>query len=233
VPTVLLMYGAGLPVGLLIAQQSTNARIDWLAPPIIGAYVAILIAVIAVVCLIAPDRESVPPSGESAFDPLGPMTPRIARREGAEPSLRIFAVSHSTRPDGTNKRMQAGPYLPDEPSGSLPLELDLSELIGKLAPEGSDWIWSAKDVALVNETNEYIRCRVHLIAGIDAENSQARDLARDPNDLVVIDPNGTAHLDMDFPLDWTGTTSQAGDPLELVFLEIGRSNREMRVPFRH
>jgi len=42
-PGFLLMYGVGLPVGLLVAAATTSTHVDWVGGPEIGAYVAIAI----------------------------------------------------------------------------------------------------------------------------------------------------------------------------------------------
>jgi len=76
IPALLLMHGAGLPIGLLVAEATTGARPDWSAAPEIGAYVAIFMAAAIVFGLIW-EREAETVSGKQ----------KRYRNRGATPPL--------------------------------------------------------------------------------------------------------------------------------------------------
>ena len=169
--------------------------------------------------------------------------------QASTPSFRTAGVmtGHATvghglvLPDGRTKTMYQGPMLPGPAKGSLPVVVDMEGLEGERsvdeqAPHDEVWVFRAMDVVLVNESDKPIICSVLLVVDLPAETLPFRELRRNPNQPVSLDPGRPTHVDLEFPLPLLflseDTRLKPGEqPRELVFIEIGSEGRELRISF--
>jgi hypothetical protein len=134
--------------------------------------------------------------------------------------------------------MQHGPFSPGPAEGNLPVAVDIEGLGGGRSTRWRRaqevWNWQAPDVVIVNLSDETIVCRVWLVAYVRALVGTA-DLKRVPNEVVSLDPRGTVRVTLDFQMELWDFDEDAkldpGRPKELLFLEIGASQRQLRLPF--
>jgi len=129
--------------------------------------------------------------------------------------------------------------MPLTPHGDLPLEIDFAGISAQREiKEPSDVIhWLASDVAIVNRSDEHLHCRVRLVVLADSGRNHdlgQRELSREPNDLLALEPHGHDRISFEFLMDQAfflpHTCLSLGHPDRLVFREVGTS-RSFTVPF--
>jgi hypothetical protein len=95
------------------------------------------------------------------------------------------------------------------------------------------WFETADDVAIVNQSDDYISCRVWLTVDVIPDELGVRELERMPNDLLSLKPRETANVTLQFCLDHLALFGGVPvvTPKELLFREVGSKERELRLPF--
>jgi hypothetical protein len=179
-----------------------------------------------------------PPAGVAPFRQSTPRASPSSRTAGAYTGSIVSSVGVA-EDEGKVRTYEHSPIRPGRSTGDLPIAIDIADgLAGSrntVDLAGESWVWTAEDVALINESDDPIRCRVFLIADVPTEFVTLRELPRVPNDVVSLAPRGHVQVVLQFRMQ-ISLFSKAGklnpgSPKELLFREIGGLERERRVPF--
>jgi hypothetical protein len=158
--------------------------------------------------------------------PIPPGTPRLAET----------GWSMGVLTDGVMRTEFHKPMPPQGVTGDLPITVDMAGPAGQRGKEGrwDIWTWTAHDVVIVNESDDPITLRVWLVIEVK-DGVPIRELQRIPNEPISVGPRLTTTATVQFVLNLSLLTGVArltvDPPKEMVFLELGSKQRELRVSF--
>jgi hypothetical protein len=242
---LLLALLLGLVVGVIFAATGTSG--------IKAAVIGIVVCVVAILVLVFwefvvhPRRHR---SSPAVITPLQlmdqyrktlgtPWPPAPTRRLPYHPTMRAKGSHGLVLPDGRVRQDQGPEWDPGLQYGDLPVSLACHRgLSGRREGIRNDeWVWLIEKLQVVNDEDAPLTFNAHLAVPLDT--GVPLQLLAEKEMPFSIGPHGAKTVDLSFrqPL-WHSAADGQLDPnalvignLELVLLELGRQNRELRVPF--
>lgn len=219
---------------------------SWVGAPMMAAYVFAGLTALCVLGgvrgwqfpLVSHGRNEPTPTKRNGGLTSGPS---VARRAPDKSRGTVGISVSSIHPDGRimlGSSKVPGPRVAD---GNLPLVVDLHHVQGERGGQdptnqkGTHWAWTFEDLVLVNESDDPITCVAWLL--VDTTDSIGwRELRPSPNRPICIPAREFTQVTLTFTLDFVhfddDAKSNPGSARELVLLEVGSLNRELRIPLR-
>jgi len=127
--------------------------------------------------------------------------------------------------------------LPGKPEGTLPIVIDIEELVGVPIENTFDWTIQVQNVVIITRNSEPITCRVYLTVDCGSYRAKAEAksdyVLRSPITIASEAQSGTFVFQLMERIRGAGPVNSPnrlwGD-LELAFLEVG-TDRSLYIPF--